>query len=167
MKTQVRKLVDTDWQIYRDVRLRSLQESPDAFGSTWEREHAMADDHWRQRLASDELSLLLGLFADAALVGLAAGRIQPDSPHRVDIYQMWVAPEYRGQGGSRLLLDRVLSWALEQGARRAHLQVSQGNEAAIGLYRSAGFQDAGAPEPLREGSEVLSQPMFRTLESEP
>ena len=43
---------------FREVRLRALKEDPSAFGSTYAREAAFADDTWR---VSPKLTLSLGL----------------------------------------------------------------------------------------------------------
>jgi len=40
-----------EWRIYRDLRLRALADSPDAFGSTFERERDRPDAEWADRLA--------------------------------------------------------------------------------------------------------------------
>jgi ribosomal protein S18 acetylase RimI-like enzyme len=97
------------------------------------------------------------------LVGLAWGRIDPAAPGTAHLFQMWVAPESRGQGCAARLLDAVVAWAREAGARRLVLSVTCGDTAAARLYRRAGLVDAGEEEPLREGSALRSQPMHLEL----
>lgn len=50
-----------------------------------------------------------------------------------------VAPEYRGRGHARELLEAVRAAARERALRTIQLEVLSGNEPAIGLYRSGGF----------------------------
>jgi GNAT superfamily N-acetyltransferase len=57
----------------------------------------------------------------------------------VGLYDVFTTPDFRRQGLARLLCVRLLKAAREQGARRAYLQVSADNEAAIAVYRSLGF----------------------------
>jgi ribosomal protein S18 acetylase RimI-like enzyme len=38
------------------------------------------------------------------------------------------------------LVSAMLAWAAERGARRAYLQVTPGNVAAVALYASYGFR---------------------------
>ena len=56
---------------------------------------------------------------------------------------MWVAPISRGKGIGEALIDAVIGWAEEIGARGVSLAVKHGNSHAIALYERAGFVDRG------------------------
>ena len=158
----VRRLAAHEWRAYRDLRLRALADAPDAFASTLETDQQHADAHWEDRVssaASSAWSLPLVAEDGADLVGLAWARIDPLVPQIAHVYQMWVAPASRGSGCGAMLLQAILHWARESGARTVLLNVTQGNGAAARLYSRAGFQPAGEPQPLRPGSHLLSQPM--------
>jgi len=157
---KIRTFRPDDWRTYRQLRLQALLDSPDAFGSTWERESPRPDEEWKARLADidDRYSLPLVAFWDEEPVGLAWGRIEPDFTERADLYQMWASPEHRGRGIGRALLQAVIEWASDR-AKYIVLGVTLGNDAAIGLYRGAGFEAFGEPEELRPGSDKLSQNM--------
>lgn len=53
--------------------------------------------------------------------------------------EIYVVPERRRGGLGRRLLDEVLRVAKQQGAGAVHLGVYPENEAAVALYRAAGF----------------------------
>ena len=73
-----------------------------------------------------------------------------------DLASMWVAPEARGSGVSRALVEVVLGWAEEGGFERVVLWVTEPNERAQQLYTSCGFDFTGERKPLRpERSEIL------------
>ena len=46
----VRVAEPDDWATWRELRLRALQDSPSAFGSTYERERAFDETAWRERM---------------------------------------------------------------------------------------------------------------------
>jgi hypothetical protein len=45
----VRALRRDEWRNYRELRLRALSDSPDAFGSTWKAEAARPDSAWADK----------------------------------------------------------------------------------------------------------------------
>jgi ribosomal protein S18 acetylase RimI-like enzyme len=158
----VRRLGAHEWRAYRDLRLRALGDSPDAFASTLEEARRRPDAHWAERLASGAASAWdLPLVAEEGgeLVGMAWGTIDPAAPETAHVIQMWVAPEGRGRGCGALLLDAVVAWARGAKARSVVLAVTCGDTPAWRLYSRVGFRPAGDPEPLRPGSALLAQPM--------
>ena len=60
-----------------------------------------------------------------------------------EILTFGVLPDRRGAGHGRALLAAALDRAEAAGARAMFLEVDSGNEAAIGLYRAAGFEQVG------------------------
>jgi len=60
----------------------------------------------------------------------------------VGLYDLAVAPEHRGGGRGRALVQALLHWAAEAGATSAYLQVRAHNAPALGLYESMGFKTA-------------------------
>jgi GNAT superfamily N-acetyltransferase len=163
---RVRRFEAHEWPAYRDLRLRSLQDAPDAFGSTYALEAARSEEQWEQRLSSGTTSLTdlpLVVEEDGAYVGLAWARIDRSCPTDAHLYQVWVAPEVRGRGCGALLLGAVLAWARSVGAQRVALRVTSGDSPATRLYGRAGFQLTGDSEPLRPGSQVQTQTMVLEL----
>ncbi|RWZ55277.1 GNAT family N-acetyltransferase [Halobacillus fulvus] len=57
-----------------------------------------------------------------------------------------VLKEAQGRGVASRLLDQVKKWAKEAGVRRIELTVMVHNEAAISLYKKAGFRYEGTKE---------------------
>lgn len=60
----------------------------------------------------------------------------------VGLYDLAVAPEHRGSGRGRALVQALLHWAAEAGATSAYLQVRAQNAPALGLYEAMGFKTA-------------------------
>lgn len=73
-----------------------------------------------------------------------------------EILTLVVAGTARGQGLGRALLLAAEAAAAERGANRAFLDVSDRNEAALRLYRSAGYSEAGRrARYYSDGSDAL------------
>jgi ribosomal protein S18 acetylase RimI-like enzyme len=67
---------------------------------------------------------------------------------KLDAYleEFYVAPERRGQGLGRALLERVLEFARERGASRMDLGTAVDDRAARALYESVGFTNFERPD---------------------
>jgi predicted GNAT family acetyltransferase len=134
------RLGPDDWETFRDVRLRSLADSPDAFGSTLEREQAFTEADWRQRVSGPVYVVL-----DPGPVSVG-GMFDNDGVGQV--WGMWTDPAHRGRGHARRILD-VLTPLHDV----VQLHVNLANPAARSVYERCGFVGTGEVEPLRPGSE--------------
>jgi len=78
---------------------------------------------------------------DGLLVGYAGiARLGHIPPFDYEVHTVGVDPAYRGRGIGRRLLGELLDFA---GDASVYLEVRTDNEAAIALYRSAGFTTVG------------------------
>ena len=157
-----------DWEIYKLLRLESLNDSPDSFGSTYEREDKFTDQEWISRLVPNEgiVRLLpLAALSSGKPIGLAVGAIHSAKSETGHIYQMWVSKSYRGRGIGKQLLKRIEVWATYLVLKSLSLAVTTSNFEAVSLYKSLGFIPSSSTEPLRENSALSVQPMVLGLKS--
>jgi len=165
---KIRTFAAHEWQAYKNIRLRALADSPDAFGRTLAEAQEYPNDYWLGRLSSESnASWDLPLVAewDGKPVGLAWGRIQASRPEVANLYQVWVDPNYRQRGVGQMLLERVIAWARARNARYLDLGVTFADSPALRLYQRNGFEPTADPEPLRPGSALLGLPMRLDLTS--
>lgn len=141
-----RRIHRREWRAYRDLRLRALRDSPDAFGSTFARESRRPDEEWIARVeavATSAADLPHVAVQGYGLVGLAWGQILPTERDVAHVFQMWVAPENRGLRIGSELLTAIIVWARESQVQRVVLGVTCGDTPARRLYERAGFRPAG------------------------
>jgi GNAT superfamily N-acetyltransferase len=164
MHFQIRPLGASDAAAYQAVRLRGLRESPEAFGSTYDEEIASSLDTVVARIeltSAPNGRVVLGAFADDALVGIAGCYQESKAKlrHKAVIWGMYVAPEARGHGVGRRLLERAITEARTwPDVDRVTITVVERVRAARDLYLSAGFEVFGRePDALRQNgvSDVM------------
>lgn len=145
-----------DWELWRDLRLRALQDAPTAFGSTYEHERGFTEADWVERLDDPTGAAFLAKL-EGVPVGMGGG--YSDLPGWLHVVAMWTAPDARGRGVGRAVLQHLAAWARER-ELRLHLDVESGNVVARRLYERAGFVPTGETRPLREGSSYLVERMI-------
>lgn len=158
----IRTLEPQEWPAYREIRLRSLADAPDAFCSTLADEQQRSPDQWAARLSAAAVSGRDAPFIaelDGAVVGLLWAQLDAADPVVANLFQVWVAPESRGQGVAARLLQQAIAWAASRNASLVQLSVTCGDSAAVRLYGRAGFQMVGVPTPRRPGLQLLEQTM--------
>ena len=115
---------------------------------------AVLTERCRDFIESGEMTAVLPAEPE---VGIAIIRFRralwSESPDELDAYleELYIAPERRGQGIGRKLLEAVLAAARGRGATRIELGTSTDDHAAIGLYESFGFtnlEGEGGPSML-------------------
>ncbi len=143
----IERLQAADWARYRDIRLASLLDTPDAFGSTHAREQAFTPDEWRARLERPGFVTLVAT-VDGADVGTMLVSPSFGDPEVAGIYGVWVAPAGRGRGIGDALLSAALDVAREEGFTRIVLDVGDHNTPAQRLYARHGFTPTGRTSTL-------------------
>jgi ribosomal protein S18 acetylase RimI-like enzyme len=107
-------------------------------------------ERMRELLGAGELTVLL---AGAGPDGLAVLRFRPSiwTRHReCYLAELYVAPDRRGQGLGRALMEAAIATAREAGADHMDLGTSEDDTAARALYESLGFinREGGPDGPI-------------------
>lgn len=107
-------------------------------------ERACFSAPWSREMLAEELDNLRASYIvaerDGGVLGYAGLHAVLDEGY---ITNVAVSPEHRREGVGRALLEVFLRFGRESGLRFLTLEVRAGNEAAIGLYESCGFREAG------------------------
>jgi GNAT superfamily N-acetyltransferase len=119
----------------RAIRLRALQDAPDAFSSTFEEAAARLPEDWSRQL----LELPTFVVVDDVDVGMVRCAHDPTGTTSARLMSMWVAPNVRRKGVGAALVDAVIDWARSNGVTRLFLDVADHNTSAIALYARKGF----------------------------
>jgi RimJ/RimL family protein N-acetyltransferase len=142
----IRRLTPEDAPAFQALRLFALQETPSAFGSSYEEEVESPVGTIEGRLALKPDRGPFGAFENESLVGLVAlGRDDMKKlSHKALVWGMYVSPEFRGKGVGRALLLKALSLARSvPQVIQVNLCVNANNASAIRLYESVGFKAFG------------------------
>ena len=155
---RIRRIEPSDGPALRDLRLRSIAESPDAFGQPLDEARARPDiEWWRSARQSSHGESRTWLIAEEAgrTVGLVQGRKR--RPATLMLFSMWVDPTVRRLGVGRMLIEALETWGEDWGADETLLWVMADNLAAIEFYRDLGF------EPISRGHDADSGARFGAI----
>lgn len=151
--------------IYKAVRLRALQDSPSAFGSTHAKESKLSDEDWIQRTRNwngDKSIVYLAMDAGEPC-GLAGGFLEEQDPDKIHLVSMWIAPTHRRRGLGHTLINAIRSWAISRNAHTLQLMVTSNNHAAIEFYKHIGFSMTGRTEPYPNDPALIEFEMAQSL----
>lgn len=158
----LRRLAAADASAYREIRLEGLRLHPDGFGASYDDEVTEPLAWFEERIVNH--AVFGGWLRDGTLAGVA-GLLVPDAAklrHKGTLWGMYVRPAARGTGLAAALVERVLAHARDI-VEEVQLVVAPDNEAAIRLYRAAGFEQyAREPRALKIDG-VYHDSLFMTL----
>lgn len=142
-----------EWRTVREVRLRALEDAPEAFASSFAEEVDRPEAWWIEGMT--KLAWFVAE-SDDAVVGVVAG--MPVGDH-VEVISMWVAPSHRGTGAADALLSAVVEWAAAQGKAGLCLALASDNDRARHFYERGGFVATGPGVALRSRPEICTTEM--------
>lgn len=145
---EIRPLTENDVEGYAELRLQGLQDHPEAFASSYEEEKDRPLEDLRTRLKtwSTPENFVLGAWDGENLIGMVGFYREKHlkMQHKGVIWGMLVAPEGRGQGIGKKLMESAIERAKQlDGLEQINLTVEANNTAANQLYQSLGFEIYG------------------------
>lgn len=151
--------------VFKAVRLRALQDTPSAFGSTYAKESQFADSEWVKRAGNMNGERSVGFIAmDAGeACGIAACFLDQDDATHAHLISMWTAPTHRQRGVGRLLVNEIVKWGRQRQVHTLRLMVVCKNESAIKFYERLGFARTGRTEPYPNDPALTEYEMSRLV----
>ena len=161
MTYTVRRVLASEWEAVRDLRLQALQDPVAhlAFLTSHAEEAAREDAFWQQRTmgaaegGSAAQFVVVDESDDGRWVGSVTGLLEQAgasdfegrdiTERQVHVVGVWLHPAHRGQGLVQRALGAVADWARDRGATRARLYVHADNGRAQAAYEKAGFRATG------------------------
>jgi GNAT superfamily N-acetyltransferase len=131
----VRVLDESEWSLYRDIRLSALAESPGSFTATLADESDRDEQFWRDRMTrSYRLLAERGELPQGNSLG-------PDEhvPTAAEVFGLYVVPEARSTGVSWRLIEATVDLAIQAGYTQLYYWVGTDNARAIGFGKNFGF----------------------------
>lgn len=99
--------------------------------------------HWTEGIFRDCLRVGYGCWVmelNGAIIGYGVLSLVVGEAHLLNIC---IAPEWQGKGYGGQLLEHFIELARERSASQMLLEVRPSNTAALGLYRTRGFNEVG------------------------
>jgi ribosomal protein S18 acetylase RimI-like enzyme len=136
---QIIKLPPERWNEYKTLWLRALKEDPQAFGDSYADKIIAPDESWKKNLqdtmlfATNETDLvgMLGIWQSA----------QDKENKTANVFGVYVVPEYRGKGISKMLMQSLLNeLKVNPNITKLKLTVNKDQLAAVKLYQGFGFE---------------------------
>ena len=155
------ELSPDEWSRLREIRLASLLESPEAFGSSYELEIAFTEKEWRELFNLNSYLVASIDGKDIAIMFLE--KLRGDFGATCWVGGCWSNPQYRGIGALRSMFDYVDSVKDQRGWQIQGLGVFIVNESAITAYEKLGFKAMGEVQESTRRPGNFYQRMIRGL----
>ncbi len=145
---RVRVLGEDEWQTYREVRLRALRESPEAFVASAEEEAEFADSVWQERMVRSRRILAEDGDEVIGVVSVGTGH-RTKNAGAGELFGLWVDPPRRGTGVARRLMEKAAKVGREVGLKQLLYWVGTDNGRAVAFASSFGFRPTDDRRPMR------------------
>jgi len=167
MQIVYRRLVNGDEGAYRRVHLESLKTFPDNFGTLHEDQVKVPKLQFETFIETGSAdNFMFGAFADDRMVGIAGFKRgdRPKTQHRGDVVQVFVNPEFHGNGIGEALMRLVVDAAFAlPGIESLGLSAVASNTPARQLYEKLGFETYGIRNEYFKSGDKYGDQRFMQL----
>lgn len=127
--------------LYKELRLQSRQDSPEAFASSYEGADLRTDERWHLQAdqSADGCERATFFAIQESPVGLVALYRDDKFDRATELIQMWILPELRSQGLAQELLAFAVNWASANDYGTIQTEVFPSNQQALRFYEKNGF----------------------------
>ena len=160
----VRVLDESEWSVYRDVRLRALAESPGSFTATLADEADREEQFWRDRMTRSPRLLAERGSQRQGIVSLGPYEQEPSA---AEVFGLYVVPEARGTGVSWRLVEAAAALATQQAYLQLYYWVGTDNGRAVGFAQNFGFRTTDYRRPARASDLDPGEEIAMVLSLEP
>lgn len=146
--------------LYRELRLMSLKDAPEAFSTTYESAAQRSPESWAAQAdasAEGTARFTFLAFVDDKPAGLAALYRDAGEADQGEIIQVWIAPAFRSGGLAGNLIDFAFRCAKSNGFFKIRAEVMVSNKRALRFYEKQGFKIDGSPSVHSDNSIVLTR----------
>ncbi|MEK4520407.1 GNAT family N-acetyltransferase [Psychrobacillus sp. FSL W7-1457] len=164
---EIRRLTSDDARAYWELRLEALQNSPEAFGTSYE--EAIQRENPIKRVRANfkvDGNYTFGAYEGTRLIGMVT-LLQESTlkmKHRANIFAMYVSPLGRRKGIGRSLMEQAIKQARETyEIEKINLTVVADNKSAKNLYLQLGFKVFGIEEMALKVEDVYYEEHHMTL----
>lgn len=156
----IRRWAESDWKIFKAIRLESLSAHADLFGPSYNVESAKDDAFWKECI--NQGGAVFGLYDKEIVIGLTGVYRYRASPADTAILCMsYIRAEYRGRGLSDLLYKARIDWAKQQdGIIKVLVEHREGNEASRRANQRWGFVFHSIKEQVYGNGETAKEYMY-------
>ena len=134
---------ESDWEVFKDIRIEALTKNPEAFGSSLEEALKRTSDEWQEDLSNDPHFFVLAK-ADTSPQGAKsmAGAYKREAG-RWRLVGVYTRPEFRKSGLAEQVLNKILEEIKKRGGVKVQLGVMKGpkQEAARTMYKKFNFKE--------------------------
>ena len=140
---RIRRLVTADAASLMALRQAALRNDPLSFGSSPTDDRLRTQESVERILSDQDQQAVFGGFDETELIGMIGSRSEAGTKerHKGFLWGMYVAPQARGNGIGRALLESAISFARDwPEVQQLHLSVTDAAMIAKSLYETAGFR---------------------------
>lgn len=148
----VTPLVADQWPRLRALRLAALQDT-DAIHGDLVAEQNYTESNWRELFGVQQWAALVHDGSDVGM--LVVSKPPLDRYGDCWIKSWWIAPDFRGAGGSKTLLNWLDRHCVTQQWRIQALGVFETNTDAIAAYKKLGFKSVGIRKPSSRANQFF------------